>query len=319
MSDEQRAAAGGPGPEPDYETGGPLDVETPAGDDDGRRLLRMDPHIHTLASDGISDVEAILEAAIARGLDAIAIADHERIDAAIAAREIALGRDLPIEVVVGEEVTTRNGHLVGLWMTRRVRPWHSMKRTIAMIHEQGGLAIVAHPLPPYPLCASEGTIRRLMDEADPIYHPDGLEGFNPTTARMPWSRRAPALAEELGIAALAGSDAHQASNVGGAVTLFRGRSAEDLRRAVTERDTAWEGQAYSWPGQLRMFGRQTRKNVAAVRDELRGKVRRDGSGRDLGYPGGRKRPVRFDRAAAGLPPTGTSGTGKAPGPGAAER
>jgi hypothetical protein len=51
-----------------------------------------------------------------------------------------------------------------------------------------------------------------------------------------------------------------------------------------------------------MFSQQTRKNIAALGDEIRGKVRRDGTGRDLGYPGGRRRPVRFDRAAAGLPP-----------------
>ncbi len=268
---------------------------------DGAPRLRMDPHIHTLASDGVSDVEAILEAALARGLDAIAITDHERVDAAIAARDIAAGRGLPIDVVVGEEVTTRNGHLVGLWLTKRIGPWYSMRRSIAMIHEQGGLAIIAHPLPPYPLCASERTIRKLMDEADPIYHPDALEGFNPTTARMRWSRRAPALAEELGIASLAGSDAHQASKVGAAVTVFRGRSATDLRAAVAARDTAWEGHAYTWQEQLHMFGRQQRKNAAAVVDEVRGKVLRDGTGRDLGYPGGRARPVRFDRAAAGLP------------------
>jgi predicted metal-dependent phosphoesterase TrpH len=263
--------------------------------------LRIDPHIHTLASDGVSDVEAVLASAMAGGLDAIAITDHERIDAAQAARAIAIGRGLPIEVIVGEEVTTRGGHLVGLWLTRRIRPWHSMRRSIAMIHEQGGLAIIAHPLPPYPLCASERTIRRLMEEADPVYRPDGLEGFNPTTARMPWSHRAPALAEELGIAALAGSDAHHADRIGSAVTLFSGRSAEDLRAAVAARDTAWEGQPYSWREQLGMFGQQQRKNAAALRDELLGLARRDGSGRDLGYPGGRRRPARLDRAAAGLP------------------
>lgn len=264
-------------------------------------LFRMDPHIHTLASDGISDVETILASAIATGLDAIGIADHERIDAAVAAREMALGRGLPIEVVVGEEVSTRGGHLVGLWLRKRIRPWHSLRDSIAMIHEQGGVAIIAHPLPPYPLCASERSIRKLMDEADPIFHPDGLEGFNPTTARMRWSRKAAALAEELGIAAVAGSDAHSADRVGSAVTIFRGRSAEDLRAALAARDTAWEGRAYSWQEQLQMFTRQQRKNAAAVRDEVRGKIRRDGTGRDLGYPGGRERPIHFDRVAAGLP------------------
>jgi predicted metal-dependent phosphoesterase TrpH len=260
----------------------------------------LDPHVHTLASDGVSDVEAILRAAVDRGLDGIAITDHERIDAALAARDIAEGRGLPLEVIVGEEISTRSGHVVGLWMRRRVRPWHSMRRSIAMVHEQGGLAIVAHPLPPYPMCASERTLRRLMDEPDPIFHPDALEALNPTTARMPWSRRAAGLAEELGIAAVAGSDAHRADNVGSAVTIVRGEAAEDLRVAIAARDTAWDGRAYTWPEQLRMFGQQQRKNAVAVRDELRGLVRRDGSGRDLGYPGGRRRPVRFDRVAAVL-------------------
>ena len=170
-----------------------------------------------------------------------------------------------------------------------------------MIHEQGGLAIIAHPLPPYLNCASERSIRRLMDEADPIFHPDALEGFNPTTANMRWSHKAPALAEEVGIAAVAGSDAHKASNVGSTVTIFGGRSMADLRTALEARDTAWDGQPYTWPEQLRMFRQQQRKNVAAVRDELLGKLRRNGTGRDLGYPGGRHRPVRFDPEVAARP------------------
>jgi predicted metal-dependent phosphoesterase TrpH len=263
--------------------------------------MRLDPHVHTLASDGVDDVEMLLDAAIGRGLNAIAITDHERIDAAVAAKEIALGRGLPIEVIVGEEISTRSGHLLGLYMSERIRPWHSLKRSVAMIHEQGGLAIVAHPLPPYLNCASERAIRKLMDEADPIYHPDALEGFNPTTARMRWSHKAPALAEELGLAAVAGSDAHKASNVGSAVTSFKGTSMADLRGALIARDTAWEGEAYTWNAQLLMFRQQQRKNIAAVRAEIGGLLRRNHTGRDLGYPGGRHRPYALDRTAAGLP------------------
>jgi len=266
----------------------------------GPRTMRIDPHIHTLASDGISDVAAILDQAIAAGLEAIAITDHERIDAAVAARAIAEGEGLPLEVVVGEEITTRGGHLLGLFMKRRIRPWHSLKSSIARVHEQGGIAIIPHPLVPYPLCASARSIRRLMEESDPIYHPDALEGFNPTTARMKWSRRAPAFAEEMGIAAIAGSDAHRARNVARAVTTFRGASVADLREAIAQRDTGWDGTAYTWREQLRMFQGQLGKNAVAMRDDVRGKVRRDGTGRDLGYPGGRARPARFDPEAPRL-------------------
>ena len=81
----------------------------------------------------------------------------------------------------------------------------------------------------------------------------------------------------------------------------RGTLEESLRRALLERDTRWEGQVYSWRSQVSMFSLQTRKNLVALAAEITGKVRRDGTGRDLGYPGGRRRPVAFDRAAAGLP------------------
>jgi hypothetical protein len=170
-----------------------------------------------------------------------------------------------------------------------------------MVHEQGGLAIVAHPLVPYPLCASARSIRRLMDEADPIFHPDGIEALNPTTARMRWSRRVPAFAEEVGLSPVAGSDAHHALKVGRALTTFRGRSAADLRAAILAGETGWQGGPYSWSEQVRMFGQQLGKYAAAFRDDVGGAVRRDGTGRDLGYPGGRVRPPRYDPTAPVLP------------------
>ena len=91
--------------------------------------------------------------------------------------------------------------------------------------------------------------------------------------------------------------------MGSTTTIIRGGETVEgaLRTALAERDTRWEGEPYAWDDQLRMFRQQTRKNVDAVLAEVNGKLRRNGTGRDLGYPGGRLRPVRFDRAAAGLP------------------
>ena len=259
---------------------------------------RADLHIHSRASDGVSDVATILEHAVGSGLHVIAITDHERIDAALAARVMAEEAGLPLEVIVGEEISTRGGHLVGLFLDERIRPWQSLRSSVAQVHAQGGIAIVAHPLVPYPLCASARSIRRLMDDPDPSVHPDGLEAFNPTTARMPWSRRVPAFAEELGLAAVAASDAHRASGVGQAFTTFAGTSAADIRSAIERRDTGWGGAAYTWRQQLGTFGRQLERYASGARDDLRGRIRRDGSGRDLGYPGGSARPPRFDPTAA---------------------
>ena len=128
-----------------------------------QRLGRADLHIHTLASDGTAGVAEVLEVVETRTeLDVIAITDHERVDAALAARAMARDRGDRVEVVVGEEVTTLGGHLLALWIERPVKPFRSMRTTIAEIHDQGGLAIPAHPLVPYPLCAQGFVLRRLL-------------------------------------------------------------------------------------------------------------------------------------------------------------
>ncbi|HUR15840.1 MAG TPA: PHP-associated domain-containing protein [Candidatus Limnocylindrales bacterium] len=259
------------------------------------RRGRADLHIHTLASDGVSSVAQVIDIAIARGLDVIAITDHERVDSALAAKAMVEARGLPIEIVVGEEVSTRGGHVIGLFINERIRPWGPLRSTIAQIHEQGGLAIVAHPLVPYPLtCASGRAVLALLNDPDPAFHPDGVEAFNPTTAGSRWGQRAAAFVAGLPVAAVASSDAHCAEDVGQAFTTFEGRTAADLRAAIENRSTQWEGTKYSLPGQLSTFRRQLAKYSVGVRDNVRGKVRRDGTGRDLGYPGGRMRPPRLD-------------------------
>lgn len=249
------------------------------------RRGRADIHIHTLASDGVSSVAQILDAAERQqALDVIAITDHERIDAAQAAQVMALDRGLRVEVIVGEEISTRGGHLLALFMHERIAPWRSLRSSIARVHDQGGLAIVAHPLVPYPLCATARSIRRLLDDPDALFRPDAIEAFNPTTARMRWGRQVPAFVAELNAVGVGGSDAHQAADVGHAVTTYPGRTADELRTAILEGTTGWDGTAYSWRKQLGTFNGQLNKNALAVRDTARHRLLRDGLGRDLGYP-----------------------------------
>ncbi len=255
---------------------------------------RADLHIHSLASDGVSSVLEILDAAEERALDVIAITDHERIDAGVAAQQMAEAAGRRVQVIVGEEITTRGGHLLGLFLTERIKPWGSLKASVARVHEQGGIAIVAHPLVPYPLCAGARAIRSLLEEQDAIFHPDGIEAFNPTTAGMRWTRRVPEFVAETGRAPIGSSDAHRAADVGQAFTTFEGTTPEELREAIEAQATGWEGSFYPWRSQVTMFRQQLRKNVRALRDDIGGKVRGDSTGRDLGYPGGRQRPVRFD-------------------------
>jgi predicted metal-dependent phosphoesterase TrpH len=268
------------------------------------RLGRADLHIHSLASDGTAGIADILErAAGPAGLDVIAITDHERIDAAVAARTMARELGLRLEVIVGEEISTRGGHLLGLFLTEPVRPWQSLRASIVAVHAQGGLAIPAHPLFPYPLCAQGPILRRLLGDPDPRVRPDALEVFNPTTLGRAGQRVA-AFVERHELAGVGSSDAHAVESIGQGYTTFAGRSAAELRVAILERRSGWDGVAHPTGSQLSVFGRQLAKRGRDVRDELGGRVRRDGTGRDHGYPGGRARPPRF--ADGTIEPAGAS-------------
>jgi predicted metal-dependent phosphoesterase TrpH len=256
---------------------------------------RADLHIHTVASDGTAAVTEILDHVAASGtLDVIAITDHERIDAALAARALAQDRGLALEVIVGEEVTTLGGHLLALYLEAPVRSYRSLRSTISAVHDAGGIAIPAHPLVPYPLCAQAFALRRLIEDPDPRFRPDAIETFNPTALGRPRHQAVVRFADEHGLAHVGNSDAHALAAIGIGWTSFEGRTAADLRASLAAGTTEHHGSFHGATGQLSTFGEQLRKRRRDARDELIGRLRRDGTGRDHGYPGGRARPPRFD-------------------------
>ena len=258
------------------------------------RLGRADLHIHTLASDGTASVLEVLDHVEAEGvLDVIAIADHERIDAALAARQLAADRGLKVAVVVGEEITTRGGHLLGLFLERPVPALKGLRWSIEAIHDQGGLAIPAHPLVPHPMCAQGFALRKLLASDDPAVRPDAIETFNPTAFGRYRHGNVVRFAAELGLPEFGASDAHALAAIGSAWTTFPGRTPEDIRAALAARTTHHHGSFNGSVGQLGVYGDQLRKYARGWRAELLGRVRRDGTGRDHGYPGGNLRPPRF--------------------------
>ncbi|MFL5755575.1 MAG: PHP domain-containing protein [Chloroflexota bacterium] len=260
-----------------------------SGLDDGRtnRMGRADLHIHTVASDGVSSVVEILDAVAAReDLAVIAITDHERIDAAVAGRSIAHDRGLRTEIVVGEEISTRGGHLLGLFLEHPVKPLRSLRDTIAAVHDQGGIAIPAHPLVPYPLCAQGWVLRRLLDDPDPRVHPDAVEAFNPTFFGRIARQRVVAFATEHGVAMIGSSDAHEVGQVGQGWTEFEGWTVDDLRSAIATRSTVPRGRFHPAGSQVATFARQLRKYGRDLGAEVGGRVRGTGTRRDLGYPTG---------------------------------
>jgi predicted metal-dependent phosphoesterase TrpH len=217
---------------------------------------------------------------------------------------MAVDRGLRAEVIVGEEVTTLGGHLLALFLDRPIKPYRSLRTSILAVHEAGGLAIPAHPLVPYPLCAQGWILRRLLDDPDPAAHPDGLETFNPTSLGKPWHQRVVRFADQHGLARVGNSDAHALEAIGTGWTTFPGHGAADLRLAIETRTSDHGGSFHATAGQLGTFGQQLRKRGRDARAEVAGRVRRDGTGRDHGYPGGHRRPPRYETGETARPGTG---------------
>jgi len=117
--------------------------------------IAIDTHLHTCASpDSLASASEILLSAACYGLNGVAITDHDTLDGATRAIETAeklkaQGR-LPASflVIPGEEVSSSDGHIIGLFLTATIPPGMTAERTVQAIHNQGGLAIAAHPLRP---------------------------------------------------------------------------------------------------------------------------------------------------------------------------
>jgi predicted metal-dependent phosphoesterase TrpH len=138
-----------------------------------------------------------------------------------------------VEVVIGEEISTVNGHVLGLFLERFVPPRLTAERTVELIHRQGGLAILAHPFHPYTGRSSE--CPRAVDLLDDI-DLDGMESLNHGEFYgSPFNSRAAKLCREKRLAEVGSSDAHDPHFVGMAYTDFPGGTAEELRASLLAR------------------------------------------------------------------------------------
>jgi predicted metal-dependent phosphoesterase TrpH len=246
---------------------------------------QADMHIHSIASDGTASAAEILDHAELRtDLDVIAIADHERIEGAVECQRLALERGCRVEVVVAEEVTTRSGHLLGLFLQARLKRSQRLETTVAEIHEQGGLAIVPHPFSAFTLGMRKHAILRVHLSSDPLVYWDALEGFNPSTAGRFGRAATCRLAAELGLPLVGNSDGHTLDTIGDGRTYFPGHTAEDYRRAVLEKTTSGSCVDWGFVREAAIYGRQVRKQARDVSRWGRRNLLRDDAPRDLGVP-----------------------------------
>ncbi|HYX85011.1 MAG TPA: glycosyltransferase [Gaiellales bacterium] len=175
---------------------------------EGREPVLADLHMHTSHShDCATDPEALLDHCIAEGLGAVAITDHNEISGALAAAE--LGK--PIRVIVGEEVKTSQGEVIGLFLRERIERGMSMDDTVAAIQEQGGLVYMPHPFDRMHTIPDPATLLRVLDRIDifEVYNSRLLfEGFNDDALRF---------AVKYNLIQAAGSDAHVLPGIGTAL------------------------------------------------------------------------------------------------------
>mgnify|MGYP005847499475 CR=1 FL=1 len=215
---------------------------------------KADLHVHTSASDGVSGVREVLQAAQTAGIDVVAITDHNTIESAQEAQSLA--PRFGVHVVIGEEISTKEGHLLALFLSERVPPNLRLHETIRVVQSQGGISIIAHPYDRI----SFGVLnpwRRRLDEASLLPMPfDGIEVFNACLVGQSQNRQALALGHRAARALVAGSDAHSAATVGAAYTLFPGRTAQALRRAILGSETEPAGGPWNLRQYLNLFGKR---------------------------------------------------------------
>ena len=209
-------------------------------------VSKADLHVHTDASDGTASVCDVLSRAAELGFGVIAITDHDTIDGALEARRQA--HRYGVEVIVGEEVSTAEGHLLVLFIEAALLPGLPAAETIAAAHAQGGLCIAAHPYDwAVPSLGKAGLHRRCHGVNMGEWPLDAIEGLN-ASATWPLgipNRVGQRIARRIGLPTVAGSDAHTLATIGRAYTLFPGRTALDLRGAVINGNVTTAGQPWT--------------------------------------------------------------------------
>lgn len=198
--------------------------------------LKIDLHVHTCYSgDSNTSLEDLLVEVKRKGLDGVAITDHDCIEGALEIRKIVLRlkpEHRPI-IIPGIEVSTKRGHIIALNVTDSIPKELSVEETIERIHEAGGIAIAAHPYTFF----KDGLG---LDSRISLLNIDAIEVINSTLFPFkPLVRACKRFAEKHNLSQTAGSDSHIVETVGLAYTLIQTEEKnintiiECIRRGLT--------------------------------------------------------------------------------------
>jgi predicted metal-dependent phosphoesterase TrpH len=167
-------------------------------------LLRIDLHTHTHYSrDAITSPQRFVEVCQRKGITCVAVTDHDTMRGALAVQEIA-----PFRVILGEEICTREGEIIGLFLKEEIPPGLSAKETVERIRAQSGLVSLPHPLDRH-----RGGIgaERLAELAPDV---DIIEALNARTIAREDNDKAAQAAKEYGLVGVAVTDAHSPWEMG---------------------------------------------------------------------------------------------------------
>jgi predicted metal-dependent phosphoesterase TrpH len=181
--------------------------------------LKLDLHIHSKYSyDSFLSPEKIIRIAKKRGLDGIAITDHNTIKGGMEAFKI--NRDKDFQVIVGAEMKTEYGDIIGLFLNEEIRT-RMFEGVIEEIKSQNGLSVLAHPY------------RQYKNPEEIVDRVNLVEGFN-ARSRKGDNEKAYGLANRFKKAMTAGSDAHLGSEIGRGRTIVNIEAEGELRKGETE-------------------------------------------------------------------------------------
>jgi len=205
---------------------------------------KIDLHVHTCYSDdGMSTLREVIDYAEKKGLNGIAITDHDTLDGVKNALKLANKKELI--VIPGVEVTTLQGHVLGLNITTSIPKNLGLIETAKKIHEAGGIAIAAHPI-----VLIKSHIKQRTASASNL---DGIEVIN--SSAFPFflsTRLSQTLAEQLKLPQTAGTDAHHADEIGTAYTLVKADpDIDEIIEAIRKGAVAPFGKPISWKIRVR--------------------------------------------------------------------
>jgi hypothetical protein len=177
--------------------------------------VRVDCHSHTRYSgDAVTPAVDVPSRAREAGLDVIFVTDHHAVDGAFAAQAAAQPGDA--RIIVGEEIRTTKGEIIGLFLQERIPYVLPLLEAVAMIKAQGGIVYAPHPFDMIRNSLGLQSLTMLAEGG----HVDIIEGFNAKIENDELNQQAREFAAQYGLPIMAGSDAHDPFCIGSASALI---------------------------------------------------------------------------------------------------